>query len=337
MPAFLKAHQLLSFCCSVFCVVQIQAQPQYTVGSGNSATLRFPSVLGNKIAIDGNATGAHTGIGVQSGLLQFYVPDATKGIFISRGGLPALSIMGNGNVGINRLPGDYKLDVAGNMLIRSQPGNISSGMWLSNTSQTADPYFIGLQGNTAVGFYYNQTPVGWGPYVNTQFGNFVVNGSTGTYGQMITSGGSNAASSWQSGSDYEAYQLSNEFLESGTYNLTDASPAAALAALYKSQTYSKASKLQVLFNVQVTAPSCAFCGISEAQVSVSLDGTVVKSFRYSMENATGMTCSGSVLLSVAAGVHIINVSIQKVSGPALQIAPDGNRLSNMILLVQPTN
>jgi hypothetical protein len=334
MPIIRTFIYLFIFCLSNMCLTELYAQPQIKIGSSNQPSLTFQSILGNKIALDGNANGPHTGIGVQSGLLQFYVPDATKGIFLNNG---TMSIMGNGNVGINRQPGDYRLDIAGNMLIRSQPGNVSSGIWLSNAAQTADPFFIGMLGNTNIGFYYNQTPVGWGPNINSQFGNFVVNGSTGAYGQMITSGGSTGASSWQSGNDYEAYQLSNEFLENGSYNLTDGSPSAALSGLYKSQTYTKASKVQVMFNVQVTAPSCAFCGISEAQVSVSLNGSVVKSFRYSLDNATGMTCSGSVLLSLTPGVQIINVSIQKVSGPALQIGPDGNRLSNMILAVQPTN
>ena len=81
----------------------------------------------------------------------------------------ALTILRSGNVGIGVLNPQFVMDIAGRIRLRSANSE-TTGLWLSNVSNTALPAFIGMAAENVVGFYGSGMP-GWGLTMNTTNGN----------------------------------------------------------------------------------------------------------------------------------------------------------------------
>jgi hypothetical protein len=248
-----------------------------------------------------------------------------------------MMVSNTGNVGIAKTDPQFRLDLNGNMVLRNAGNNITAGIWLASNAGGLDPFFMGLQTDESFGFYWNPAPGGWRFSINPYYGSIMLNGSSGADGALLSSGGGAAAANWQLRSNRDFYALTREAQETTVYNLTDASPTANPTGLSVTQNYPEACKVEVLFNIQALGVACALCGITDFVVSVKLDGTVVKSFRYNAENGLVNTFNGANLLSVTAGNHTINLQIQKLSGPTLQLSNDASRFSNMNLVTTPTN
>jgi len=96
-----------------------------------------------------------------------------------RGGKSTSNVIINdvgNNVGIGVGDPAYKLDVGNRMRLRSQPGNITAGIWYNNYDNTAITGFIGGVGSGApnhLGIY--GTTSGWQFLVNTVSGNVGIN------------------------------------------------------------------------------------------------------------------------------------------------------------------
>ena len=86
-----------------------------------SAPLSFPNTIGNKIALWGDATGGHYGLGIQGSLLQMYSSANNADIAFGYGSSTAFNenmrVKGNGNVGIGTNNPGAKLEVAGTLKI----------------------------------------------------------------------------------------------------------------------------------------------------------------------------------------------------------------------------
>jgi hypothetical protein len=80
-----------------------------------TAPLSFPNNIGNKIALWGDATGGHYGLGIQGALLQMYSSGSNADIAFGHGSSNAFTenmrIKGNGNVGVGVDPYFGKFEV----------------------------------------------------------------------------------------------------------------------------------------------------------------------------------------------------------------------------------
>jgi hypothetical protein len=319
-------------------IVQLQAQ---TVRVGIDG-VKFASIGGNKVVLAGNGEAFHTGIGLQGGILQFYVPDASANISFRRttatglGFDPSiLHITGSGNVGINTATPGARLDVAGHVVLRTN--GESAGMWLGNSLQTANNYFIGVRDDNSAGIYWNGSNPSWRIWTHTNTGALGINNGVGLPGAMLVSAGAAGATNWQVQNDLAFYNLSNEVKEDNFYTLTDASPIAQPLGLSLTQTYPSTTRCVIAANVQATSISCAFCGPTELQINVLIDGAVQKSFRHYVDNGSTNTLTGLAYAQLAPGNHTIALQIQKLSGPTLSLTPEANRKSSLLVVAAPQN
>ena len=118
------------------------------VGIGTSTVnmpLSFASTLGNKIALWGNSTSSHYGLGIQGALLQIYTGVMEDNIAFGYGSstdfTETMRIKGSGNVGIGTINPKNKLDVEGGLAI----GSTYSG---TNTAPTDG---VLIEGNVGIG------------------------------------------------------------------------------------------------------------------------------------------------------------------------------------------
>lgn len=131
------------------------------VGIGTTAPgfpLNFSNALGDKISLYGNS-GAHYGLGIQSGLLQVHSDAAFAHIAFGYGSssnfTERMRIINTGENG---------LQLDGRMTLRNgtNPVNAdySPGIWLYKADNSGLLGFIGTQNNQNIGFFGG--PAGWG-------------------------------------------------------------------------------------------------------------------------------------------------------------------------------
>lgn len=319
---------------------------QLSIGPATAPVLHFPQTVGNKILLAGNGNTFHTGIGIQSTVLQMYVPPDGASAFvfynISSGYIypdfymsEIMRVSNAGNVGISKADPTFRLDINGSMRLRSGPG-FSAGAWLGNSNLTGNAFFLGLQSDESFGFYHVNSN-SWKFTVSAPFGHLAINGSTGADGALLTSNGGLQPAAWQVRSNQNFYNLSTEAAELVSSSITDGSPVANPPGLSVTQFYPGATKVEAIFNIQAQGIACGFCGITDFVIRIMLDGSPVRSFRYTAENGFINTYSGSTLMSLTPGNHTINLQIQKISGPDLQLNNEGGRWSNLNLVCSPGN
>ena len=322
------------------------ANAQLTIGPASAPVLNFPQALGNKILLAGNANTYHTGIGVQSTVLQLYVPPDGSSAFIFNDILSGIfypdfytseimRVTNQGNVGIAKADPTSRLDINGSMRIRSTPGS-TAGTWLQNNNLIGNAFFMGMQNDESFGFFHVNSG-SWKLTVSAPYGHIALNGTTGEDGALLSSNGGGQPAAWQIRSNQNYYNLSTEAAEVNSYFITDGAAVVNPGGLYVKQDYTEPTKVEAIFNVQAQGSPCFLCGITDFIIRVMLDDNPVRGFRYTAENGFINTYSGSTLMSLAPGTHIISLQVQKISGPTLQLSNDGGRWSNLNLVCSPTN
>ena len=328
---------LLSCCLLSFGMQGVHAQ---YVGIGTltpTAPLSFQSVLGKKIVLNGNGNAAHTGIGVQSGFLQFYLADANAKFHFGQYEQPknVMTITGMGEVGFNNATPLDKMHINGDLRLRwgANPA-IGPGVYIGAEAQSPEPWFVGLISNSDIGAYWSGTNPGNRLYWNITYGSMGVNGDVGAVGNLLVSGGPNAPTAWSTPQYLADFNtLSNEVFETTPYTISANNSWLQMTGLSKTQTYSKPTKVAVHFNVAVASQAC--CSHIEYLVVVDLNGGGQKQFRYYLENGTTTTVNGSMMLQVPAGSQKISIAVLKQSGPDLTLPANQGVQSSLILQAMP--
>ncbi|MEO6719582.1 MAG: hypothetical protein ABIN67_04410 [Ferruginibacter sp.] len=163
-------------------------------------------------------------------------------------------------------------------------------------------------------------------------GALAVVGNTGAAGQVLQSNGS-AAATWGSGTN----SLFNSTVDirgtnsvsMSSYTLTD------VPGLTYSFTTSGNAKLLVNLNIACYAGTCAFCGTTQVDLRLNLDGSDVSLHRYIVPNGEDPLLTGSKLLPVGAGNHTLKLRVA-TTGPAIFIGIAPSVFENdMIVQVIP--
>lgn len=155
-----------------------------------NAPLSFASTTGNKIALWGDASGGHYGIGIQGSLLQLYGSASNADIAFGYGSSTAFTermrIKGNGNVGIGVDP-SFPLDAIGRIRLRDGGSFNSGGIWLDGPTNTLRS-FIGTNTDNTMGFY--GTGTGWNFLMDVNDGAIMIGNSTPkATGYLVNVGG----------------------------------------------------------------------------------------------------------------------------------------------------
>lgn len=180
--------------------------------------LSFPNTLGNKIVLWGDGNNNHFGIGIQNGLFQIYANQQSEAVGIGFGRsnffTERFRVQGNGNIGIGTSTPAVRLDVAGtdgwnlidgegDMRIGNANTRLKFGIALGGGGVGAAGIMqhggIGALSIGAAGKYLMQM-VGSANYIDLQniTGGLRINNNPGAAGQVLTSGGANAAPYWSS-------------------------------------------------------------------------------------------------------------------------------------------
>jgi hypothetical protein len=156
-----------------------------------TAPLSFASNIGNKIALWGDATGGHYGLGIQGSLLQMYSSASNADIAFGYGSSASFTeqmrIKGTGNVGIGNNAPSNKLDVSGRMRLRNESAGVSAGIWIDGTT-TAQRGFIGAYDNNYMGFYGSGN-TNWGLLYNENTGQVNIGTATPATGYLLNVNG----------------------------------------------------------------------------------------------------------------------------------------------------
>ncbi|MEO6453169.1 MAG: hypothetical protein ABIN97_03810 [Ginsengibacter sp.] len=163
-------------------------------------------------------------------------------------------------------------------------------------------------------------------------GALAVVGSTGAAGQVLKSNGG-AAASWGSATNslYNSTVLikGTNSVSMSSYVLTD------VPGLAYSFTTSGNAKLLVSLNIACYAGTCAFCGTTQVDLRLNLDGNDVSLHRYIVPNGEDPVLTGNTLLQVGAGNHNLKLRTG-TTGPAIFIGIAPSVFENdMIIQVIP--
>ena len=128
-------------------------------------SIQMTNRIGAKVGLWGAMSGNHYGLGIQSGLMQFYTDAASANMVFGYGRSGAF----NERVRIYN-SGEYGMTVNGRMILRNGT-NIAgqaAGIWLAKPDNSGFQGFVGVQNENLMGFFGG--PTNWGLNYNTSNG-----------------------------------------------------------------------------------------------------------------------------------------------------------------------
>gem|GEM_PF-4643104 len=318
--------------------------------------LSLATTGGRKISFWGDANGPHYGMASKDFAFQIFSDASFTNIVFGTGSSSSFTefmrINTNNQVGLGTTSPQFNLDIMGRLRLSSymlpEFDNVTqttkyfykpAGIYFNNTGNTATLASIGIN-NGNFGFYRssdNRMLFGFNPS-----GSMMINGSTGTEGQVLMSNEFTAPPTWEN--DVVADMYSNLHLgwgaslvqplnigDAGVLTFTTEKP---LFGYEPPLVVGVNSNTKVLVKFDLIG-SAVCCGYAQFQVSVRDNGVIKRNFRYSITADQVSTISGAALLSLTAGAHSIDLQITRLSGPRFQFSPDyTNQIFSMITVTR---
>lgn len=298
---------------------------------------------GKKISFWGNADVAHYGMASRNSDFQIFSDAPFTNIVFGTGSSTSFAefmrITGNNQVGLGTTAPQFNLDIIGRLRLSSyilpeyqnwtsalqqtyQPANIH----LNNSSNTAILASIGINRGT-FGFYRtsdNRLLFGFNPA-----GAMVVNGQTGTDGQILMSNEFTAPPTWEN--DVVADMYNNIYLAFSANLVSPANIGDASVMTFVTQKPQFGSEPPLVVDVNSATNvlvkfdlpgSADCCGYAQFQLSIRDNGVIRRNFRYSIAGNQSTTITGCALLPLTAGSHNIQLVFTRISGPRFRF--EGN-------------
>jgi len=160
-------------------------------------------------------------------------------------------------------------------------------------------------------------------------GALAVNGNVGSPGQVLQSNGASAAT-WTSGTN-DLFNRTAQVRGTNALLVNASDGRVDIPGMTYAFNIPGNARVLVNFNVLSYPNSCAFCGVSQIDVLVNLDGNDVNLLRYIVPNAQVQTMTGSVYLAVGAGNHTLKLR-SSVYGPAVTVGEVPSIFSNDMII-----
>ncbi len=158
--------------------------------------------------------------------------------------------------------------------------------------------------NADIAFGYDQAGVFTERFRMRANGAFMVNGSTGTPGQVLQTNGDGAVPTWSSPTNL---LYSNTIVLPATTQVElTSSNAVAIPGLSYSFTATTNTKVLITFSIYTASGSCIGCSSTDVFIDINLDGGVAKRYVEDVANGATHSFAGSALLQVGAGNHTIS-------------------------------
>lgn len=160
-------------------------------------------------------------------------------------------------------------------------------------------------------------------------GALLINGNTGTAGQVLRSDDYYGEAKWRTSSSEESYNLSAIGIEPGAaYLLSNTVQEISLIRPGEVNTVTGytfqltyPSKMVVRFQAQASVNTC--CGPSVYDVQVVVNGNALRTFRFAIENAGNKHSGASTMFTLNPGSYQIKLRAYRVSGPNVNITAAG--------------
>ncbi len=281
------------------------------VGIGHSNPpypLSLANTLGDKISLYGNS-GANYGFGVQDYLLQIHTPAVTDDIAFGYGSSSSFNetmrIKGNGNVGIGTGTPGFPL---------SFPNTLGDKISLWGSSGAH--YGFGIQGNLLqIHTASSASDIAFGYGSSGSFtermrikgnGALSINGSTGSTGQVLTSGGTGFAH-WASLPNNPLYDNTFYTLGQSEQILSNSDGEVNLTGMTYTLTTTVPSKIMINYTIPFETISCV-CGATSVFINIRSDGSLISSAQWDIANASHFTGSITKILDYGIGTSTLQVT-----------------------------
>ena len=158
--------------------------------------------------------------------------------------------------------------------------------------------------NADIAFGYDQAGVFTERFRMKASGAFVVNGNTGTAGQVLQTNGDGAVPTWSSPTNllYSNTTLLRSSEQIAVINSTEVS----LPGLSHTFTATSNAKVLITFSIYALPGSCVGCGATTVFIDIKLDGAMASRFEELIANGSVDYISGTTLLQMGPGTHTIS-------------------------------
>jgi hypothetical protein len=242
-----------------------------------------------------------------------------------------MRVNADGNVGIGVNNPAYNLDLVGRIRARWPTGVQGSGA-ISFTDAAASNLYTDISMSGAnIGFVHSVA--GHRMLYNPTTGAMALNGSYGSAGMALSSGGSTGVATWRSSNYGAIYDGARQQFEPTAYQLNTNGSSVTLNGLTIQIPSTINAKGILDYSITVTSLFCFTCGPTTLNLEMRFNGNPQIVTTHTITNGYTTTINGHALVNTYAGE--LSIAITKVSGPQLSIPAGAGQLSGITFIPIP--